>query len=173
VPRNDVDDSELCPHFRARLSLPETRFGHPYPLASRGFETFWRWKSRSRRGQPAIPREIRDLIREGNRANGCGVRRDLHGELLKLVSLPKYMARRRSATHTAQSAAVWMATYRRSWVRNHPCDPGEFVGQGNGCNVAVGALKQTFEPVTNGPVALLRRTRRGSTASAANGCRAC
>jgi hypothetical protein len=31
-----------------------------------------------------------------------------------------------------------------------PGDPGELVGQGNGRNVAVGALKQAFEPATKG-----------------------
>jgi hypothetical protein len=30
----------------------------------RGFKAFWRWKSRSRGGRPAVPREIRDLIRD-------------------------------------------------------------------------------------------------------------
>jgi len=34
-----------------------------------GFRAFWRWKSRSRGGRPAIPREIRDLIREMGRLN--------------------------------------------------------------------------------------------------------
>src|SRR5262249_6370173 len=33
-----------------------------------GFSAFWRWKSRSRGGRPAIPPEIRDLIREMSRA---------------------------------------------------------------------------------------------------------
>jgi hypothetical protein len=35
----------------------------------RGFRAFWRWKSRSGGGRPAIPREIRDLIREMSRAS--------------------------------------------------------------------------------------------------------
>jgi len=30
----------------------------------RGFKAFWRWKSQSRGGRPAIPRKIRELIRE-------------------------------------------------------------------------------------------------------------
>jgi len=42
----------------------------------RGFKAFWRWTSRSRGGRPAIPREIRELIREMSRVNwlwcGCG-----------------------------------------------------------------------------------------------------
>jgi hypothetical protein len=39
-----------------------------------GFRAFWRWKSRPRGGRPAIPKEIRDLIREMSRANSLGVR---------------------------------------------------------------------------------------------------
>jgi hypothetical protein len=34
-----------------------------------GFRAFWRWMSGSRGGRPAIPKEIRDLIREMSRAN--------------------------------------------------------------------------------------------------------
>jgi len=33
----------------------------------RGFRALWRWKSRSRGGRPAIPREIRDLFQEMSR----------------------------------------------------------------------------------------------------------
>src|SRR5258707_1045447 len=34
----------------------------------RGFRAFWRWKSQPRGGRPAIPGEIRGLIREMSRA---------------------------------------------------------------------------------------------------------
>ena len=34
-----------------------------------GFKALWRWKSRSRGGRPAIPREIRNLIRAMSMAN--------------------------------------------------------------------------------------------------------
>ena len=61
-----------------------------------GFKAFWRWKSRSRGGRPAIPREIR----ETSRSNWlCGASR-IHGELLKLgievaqSTVAKYMIRR-------------------------------------------------------------------------------
>ena len=37
-----------------------------------GFKAFSRWKSRSRGGHPAIPKEIHNLIREKSCANGCG-----------------------------------------------------------------------------------------------------
>jgi len=65
-----------------------------------GFKAFWRWKSRSRGGRPAIPREIRDLIREMSRANGLWGAPRIHGELLKLgievaqSTVAKYMIRR-------------------------------------------------------------------------------
>ena len=50
----------------------------------RGFKAFWRWKSRSRGGRPAIPKEVRDLIREMSRANWLWGAPRIHGELLKL-----------------------------------------------------------------------------------------
>jgi transposase InsO family protein len=65
-----------------------------------GFRAFWRWKSRSRGGRPAIPREIRDLIREMSRANGLWGAPRIHGELLKLgievaeSTVAKYMVKR-------------------------------------------------------------------------------
>jgi hypothetical protein len=46
-----------------------------------GFRTYWRWKSRPRRGRPKVPLEIRQLIRDMSLANplwgprerrGCG-----------------------------------------------------------------------------------------------------
>jgi hypothetical protein len=42
---------------------------------------------------------------------------------------------------------------------DRPGDPGELVGQGNGCYVAVGALKQAFEPATQGVSLWARRGR--------------
>jgi transposase InsO family protein len=66
----------------------------------RGFKAFWRWKSRSRGGRPAIPKEIRDLIREMSRANWLWGAPRIHGELLKLgievaeSTVAKYMVKR-------------------------------------------------------------------------------
>ena len=66
----------------------------------RGFRAFWRWKSRSRGGRPAIPKEIRDLIREMSRANWLWGAPRIHGELLKLgievaeSTVAKYMVKR-------------------------------------------------------------------------------
>src|SRR5262249_28521437 len=57
----------LCPSVldAAAIIRPETVIR----WHRRGFRALWRWKSRSRGGRPAIPREIRDLIREMSRAN--------------------------------------------------------------------------------------------------------
>ena len=67
----------------------------------RGFEAFWRWKSRGRPGRQRIPREVRDLIREISLANPLWGAPRIHGELLKLgievaqTTVAKYMARGR------------------------------------------------------------------------------
>ena len=66
-----------------------------------GFRSYWRWKSRRRGGRPAVPPEIRRLIREMSIANPLWGAPRIHGELLKLgidigqTSVAKYMARRR------------------------------------------------------------------------------
>src|SRR5262249_29976066 len=62
---------------------------------------FWRWKSRPRPGRPAVPAEIRQLIREMSIANPLWGAPRIHGELVKLgfdvgqTSIAKYMGRRR------------------------------------------------------------------------------
>ncbi|MFQ5671278.1 MAG: helix-turn-helix domain-containing protein [Acidobacteriota bacterium] len=64
-----------------------------------GFKYYWAWKSRQTRGRPAVPPEVRDLIRRMSRANPLWGAPRIHGELLKLgidVSQPtvaKYMVR--------------------------------------------------------------------------------
>jgi hypothetical protein len=66
-----------------------------------GFRCYWRWKSRSRPGRPAVPGEIRQLIRQMSVANPLWGAPRIHGELLKLgidigqTSVSKYMSRRR------------------------------------------------------------------------------
>ena len=66
-----------------------------------GFRLFWRWKSRHRLGRPAVPTEIRQLIREMSIANPLWGAPRIHGELLRLgidvgqTSVAKYMVRRR------------------------------------------------------------------------------
>jgi transposase InsO family protein len=80
-----------------------------------GFRLFWRWKSRSRRGRPQVPLEIRQLIREMSLANPLWGAPRIHGELLKLgidvgqTSVAKYMANCR-----APPSQGW-----RTFLRNH------------------------------------------------------
>ena len=65
----------------------------------RGFQAYWRWKSRPSVGRPPIDAEIRDLIRQISTANPLWGAPRIHGELLKLgfevsqSSVAKRMAR--------------------------------------------------------------------------------
>jgi putative transposase len=47
----------------------------------RGFRLFWTWKSRERTGRPAVPADVRTLIRELSTANPLWGAPRLHGEL--------------------------------------------------------------------------------------------
>src|SRR5215469_10805979 len=63
-----------------RIVKPETviRWHH------RGFQAYWRWKSRPGAGRPPIHRKIRDLIRQMSMANPLWGAPRIHGELLML-----------------------------------------------------------------------------------------
>jgi hypothetical protein len=68
----------------------------------KGFRLFWRWKIRhGKPGRPAVPKEIRELIRMMSRENPLWGAPRIYGELLKLgieigeTSVSKYMVRRR------------------------------------------------------------------------------
>src|SRR5438094_1044308 len=62
--------SRLWKSWRHSLQVvrPETVVG----WHRQGFRLYWAWKSRRRRGRPAIETEIRDLIRRISRANPLG-----------------------------------------------------------------------------------------------------
>jgi hypothetical protein len=83
-----------------------------------GFRLYWRWKSRRRVGRPAVPADIRDLIRTMNRDNPLWGAPRIHGELLKLgidiaqSTTAKYMIRRRGPPYLP--APNW-----RAFLRNH------------------------------------------------------
>ena len=69
-----------------------------------GFRLYWTWKSRRKgHGRPAVPSEVRQLIRRMSRANPLWGAPRVHGELLKLgieisqAAVSKYMVRRRKS----------------------------------------------------------------------------
>ena len=67
----------------------------------RAFRRFWPWKSRHRLGRPAVPSDLRALIRTMSQANPLWGAPRIHGELLKLgidvsqASVSKYLVRPR------------------------------------------------------------------------------
>src|SRR2546430_1821110 len=97
-----------------QLVRPETVVG----WHRQGFRRYWAWKSRRRRGRPAIRAELRDLIRRISRANPLWGAPRIHGELLKLgltvsqATVSKYMLRPRRPPSQA-----W-----RAFLTNHAKD---------------------------------------------------
>ena len=81
-----------------------------------GFGLFWTWKTRrGKLGRPAVPKEVRELIRMLSRENPLWGAPHIHGELLKLgiqvgeTSVSKYMVRRRKPP-----SQTW-----RTFLENH------------------------------------------------------
>lgn len=69
----------------------------------KGFRLFWSWRiRRGKPGRPAVPKEVRKLIRMLSQENPLWGAPHIHGELLKLginvgeTSVGKYMVRRRT-----------------------------------------------------------------------------
>jgi putative transposase len=96
---------------------PETVIG----WHRQGFRLFWTWKiRRGRRGRPAVPLEVRDLIRRMSRENPTWGAPRIHGELLKLgieigeTSVGKYMVRRRAPP--SQRWRVFLENHVKSLV---------------------------------------------------------
>jgi hypothetical protein len=82
----------------------------------KGFRLFWTWKIRHGQvGRPAVPREVRDLIRKMSRENPLWGAPRIHGELLKVgidigeSSVGQYMLR-----HRKPSSQTW-----RTFLDNH------------------------------------------------------
>ena len=108
--------SRLWKNWRSALQVvrPET----VVRWHRQGFRRYWAWKSRHRRGRPAIGRELRDLIRRMSRANPLWGAPRIHGELLKLgltvsqATVSKYMPRQRRPP-----SQVW-----RTFLKNHAQD---------------------------------------------------
>src|SRR5437867_5621706 len=108
--------SRLWRNWRSSLRVvrPETVVG----WHRQGFGRYWAWKSRRRRGRPAIRTELRDLIRRISRANPLWGAPRIHGERLKLgltvsqATVSKYMLRPRRPP-----SQVW-----RTFLTNHAKD---------------------------------------------------
>jgi transposase InsO family protein len=82
----------------------------------RGFRLFWTWKvRRGKPGRPAIPKDVRELIRRLSRENPLWGAPRIHGELLKLgivvgeTCVGKYMVR-----HRKPPSQTW-----RAFLENH------------------------------------------------------
>src|SRR4030095_5207694 len=81
----------------------------------RGFRLFWTWKSRHRAGRPALPPDVRALIRDMSTANPLWGAPRIHGEILKLgiavseSTVAKYMRR-----HLRPPSQTW-----RTFLTNH------------------------------------------------------
>ena len=81
----------------------------------RGFRLFWTWKSRRRLGRPAVPQDVRQLIRTMAEANPLWGAPHIHGELLKLglnisqATVAKYIPR-----HRRPPSQTW-----RTFLANH------------------------------------------------------
>jgi len=84
------------------IVLGHCQAGDGHWLARKGFRLFWSWKIRhGQPGRPAVPKDVRELIRTMSRENpGWGAPR-IHGELLKIgidvgeTSVSKYLVRAR------------------------------------------------------------------------------
>jgi len=81
----------------------------------RGFRLFWTWKSRHRIGRPALPPDVRALIRDMSTVNLLWGAPRIHGELLKLgiavsqSTVATYMRR-----HWRPPSQTW-----RTFLTNH------------------------------------------------------
>jgi transposase InsO family protein len=106
--------SQVWVDWRSSLFIlkPETVIG----WHRKGFRLFWTWKvRRGQSGRPAVPIEVRKLIRKMSRENPLWGAPRIHGELLKLgidigeTSVGKYMARVRKPP-----SQTW-----RTFLENH------------------------------------------------------
>jgi hypothetical protein len=86
----------------------------------KGFRLFWTWNSRrGGPGRPAVPQDVRELIRRMSHENPLWGAPPIHGELLKLgvnvgeTSVGKYMGRRRQPP-----SQTW-----RTFLKNRPQCP--------------------------------------------------
>ena len=81
----------------------------------RGFRLFWTWKSRHRTGRPAVPRDVRALIREMSTANPLWGAPRIHGELQKLgIAVSESTVAKYMRQHPRPPSQRW-----RTFLANH------------------------------------------------------
>src|SRR5713101_1100459 len=81
-----------------------------------GFRLYWRWRAGS--GRPSVDREVRDLIRQMNRANPLWGAPRIHGELLKLgIEVSQATVSRYLPWRPKAPSPTW-----RSFLQNHRHD---------------------------------------------------
>jgi len=110
---------EVWSDWRSALVIvkPETVIG----WHRQGFRLFWTWKVRhGQPGRPAVPKDVRELIRSMSRENPLWGAPRMHGELLKLginigeTSVGKYMVRRRKPP--SQTWRTFLANHVKTMV---------------------------------------------------------
>ena len=106
--------SRVWPSWRSSLILVKPEIVIAWHRNA--FRLFWTWKvRRGKPGRPAVPREVRDLIRGISRENPAWGAPRIHGELLKLginigeTSVSKYLVRNRKPP-----SQTW-----RTFLENH------------------------------------------------------
>jgi putative transposase len=81
----------------------------------RGFRLFWTWKSRLRTGRPAVPPDVRSLIRTLSTANPLWGAPRIHGEPLKLgISISQSTVAKYMRRHPGSPSQSW-----RTFLTNH------------------------------------------------------
>jgi putative transposase len=81
----------------------------------RGFRLFWTWKSRHRTGRPALPHDVRALIRDMSTANPLWGAARMHGELLKLgIAVSQSTVAKYMRSHPHPPSQTW-----RTFLTNH------------------------------------------------------
>jgi hypothetical protein len=80
----------------------------------KGFRLFWRWKiHHGKPGRPAVPKEVRDLIRMMSRNNPRWGAPRIHGELLKLgIEITEPTVSKYRVRHRQPPSQTWRPSCR-------------------------------------------------------------
>ena len=99
----------------------------------KGFRLFWTWKiRRGKQGRPAVPKEVRELIRTMSLDNPLGGAPRIYGELLKVgidigeTSVSQYMVHRRKPP--SQTWRTFLDNHVKSMVSLLRCADGSVPG---------------------------------------------